>query len=187
MERSALPIDLAALRIGDELPPLVAQPVSRQTLALYAGASGDHNPQHIDIDQARLAGMHDVVAPGMLIAAYLGRVLTSAVPQSALRRMKVRFAGVTQVGDRIECRARVTGQGEGNGERQLRLEIRATNAWGDIKLEGDCWVAIAAADPPGIPGSPQDLEFARLGHGILAGDRAELAVNVLEVPLDGTW
>ncbi len=42
------------------------RPVDRTTLALFAGASGDHNPIHIDIDFARRAGMPDVFAHGML-------------------------------------------------------------------------------------------------------------------------
>ena len=49
-----------ALQQGDSLPPLVTEPISRQTLALYAGASGDHNPMHIDSDFAKQSGMDDV-------------------------------------------------------------------------------------------------------------------------------
>lgn len=47
---------------GTTLPPLRLPPVSRTTLALYAGASGDHNPIHIDLDVARSAGLGDVFA-----------------------------------------------------------------------------------------------------------------------------
>jgi acyl dehydratase len=42
--------------VGDELPTIVKPPLSRATLALFAGASADHNPVHIDIDAAREAG-----------------------------------------------------------------------------------------------------------------------------------
>ena len=62
--------------VGQELPPLKLPPITRTTLALFAGASGDHNPVHIDIDFARAAGMPDVFAHGMLSMAYLGRFLT---------------------------------------------------------------------------------------------------------------
>ena len=43
--------------------------ITRTTLALYAGASGDHNPMHIDIDFAKKAGFPDVFAQGMLVMA----------------------------------------------------------------------------------------------------------------------
>ena len=35
------------LAVGDELPPLQLPPVDRTALALFAGASGDHNAIHI--------------------------------------------------------------------------------------------------------------------------------------------
>ena len=54
----------------------------RLTLALYCGASGDHNPLHVDIDFARAAGLDDVIAHGMLAMAYLGRFLTDSLPTS---------------------------------------------------------------------------------------------------------
>ena len=54
------------MQVGDTLPPLTLPPVNRTTLALFCGASGDHNPIHIDIDFARKAGMPDVFAHGML-------------------------------------------------------------------------------------------------------------------------
>ena len=84
---------LAGVIAGTELPPLVVDPISRTTLALFAGASGDHNPIHIDLDVARSAGLDDVFAQGMLSMAYLGRLLTqlgapgaTAVLAGAVRR-----------------------------------------------------------------------------------------------------
>src|SRR5262249_17525154 len=73
------------LEVGDELPALTLPAINRTTLALYAGASGDHNPIHIDIDFARKARMPDVFAHGMLSAAYVARLLTDWVPQRQLR------------------------------------------------------------------------------------------------------
>ena len=69
-----------AVKVGDQLPPLALPAINRTTLALYCGASGDHNPIHIDLDFARKARMPDVFAHGMLSAAYLGRLLTGWVP-----------------------------------------------------------------------------------------------------------
>ena len=55
-------INIDSLSVGDSIPDLVIEPITRSTLALYAGASGDHNPMHIDIDFAKQAGMDDVFA-----------------------------------------------------------------------------------------------------------------------------
>ncbi len=112
------------------------------TLALYAGASGDHNPMHVDTDFARRAGAPDVFAHGMLAMAYLARMLTAALPLSALRQFGVRFAALTQVGEVLICRGAVAERVEGEGQTLLKLSLTATNAVGELKLAGDALVAI---------------------------------------------
>ena len=84
-----------AVEVGTELPPLKIGPISRTTLALFAGASGDRDPMRIDIDVARSAGLDDVFAQGMLSMAYLGRLLTNWVDPQAIRHYRVRFAAIT--------------------------------------------------------------------------------------------
>ena len=98
---------LPALTPGTELPPLEVGPITRTTLALFAGASGDHNPIHVDLDVARSAGLDDVFAHGMLSMAYLGRLLTGWVPQHRLRSFGVRFVAITPVLARPTCHGTV--------------------------------------------------------------------------------
>jgi acyl dehydratase len=97
-----------AIDVGTVLPVLELPAISRTTLALFAGGSGDHNPIHIDTDFARKAGMPDVFAHGMLSMAYLGRLLTGWVEQRKIRSISVRFAAITPVGARPRCRGTVT-------------------------------------------------------------------------------
>jgi len=130
-----------ALTVGDAIPSLTLPPLSRLTLALYCGASGDHNPIHVDSDFARSAGMPDVFAHGMLSMAWLARVLTQWVPQSAIRDYSVRFAAITQVAETITCAGTVTEKFEVDGERRVRLQLTTANAEGQVKLAGDAVVA----------------------------------------------
>ncbi len=95
------------VELGTRLPTLTLPPVNRTTLALFAGASGDHNPIHIDLDFARKAGMPDVFAHGMLVQAWLARMLTQWVPQQRIKSLSVRFLGITQIGDVISCHGEV--------------------------------------------------------------------------------
>ena len=53
------------LKVGDELPVHHAR-LSRGDLVNYAGVAGDANPIHWDEDIAKLAGLPDVIAHGML-------------------------------------------------------------------------------------------------------------------------
>jgi len=136
------PLTYDSVSVGDELPALALPPLSRATLALFAGASGDHNPIHIDIDFARAAGMPDVVAHGMLSMAWLGRLLTNWAPQRDLREFSVRFSAMTQVGERIVCTGRVTEKLERDGERLVRVAVATANEAGEIKVSGDAYLAL---------------------------------------------
>ncbi len=131
-----------AVALGHELPKLTNKPISRHTLALYAGASGDHNPMHIDIDFVRKYGMEDVFAHGMLAMAYLGKALTNWFDHSALRNFGVRFSAITRVGDQLICSGKVVEKLETGDEKRVRLELTATDQNGEVKLIGDAVVAI---------------------------------------------
>ena len=132
-----------SVQVGDQLPPLQLPPVDRTTLALFAGASGDHNPIHIDTDVARRAGMPDVFAQGMLGMAWLGRLITAWVPQSRLRRFDARFQGITHLGNAMRCSGRVVAKLECNGERCVRIELQSANQFGQTKIVGEAIVALA--------------------------------------------
>ncbi len=131
-----------SVNVGDEPIQLTGDPVSRRTLALYAGASGDHNPIHIDIDFAKKAGLGDVIAHGMLIMAYMGRSVTGWVPQSAIRSFTTRFTAITRVGDQITCTGKVAEKMEADGEKRVRVEITAASQDGEVKGAGEAIVAL---------------------------------------------
>ena len=114
-----------SLKVGDEIPALKIPPVSRHTLALYCGASGDHNPIHVDLDYAKSAGLDDVIAHGMLSAGYLARMLIDWVPQSAIRSMNNRFTAMTHIGDSVTCIGKVVEKFEKGNEKLVRLEMKA--------------------------------------------------------------
>lgn len=134
--------DFKTLNVGDALPPLSLPPINRTTLALFAGASGDHNPMHIDIDFARKGGMPDVFAHGMLSMAYLGRLLTQWVDQRQLREYSARFAGITHLGHQITCSGKVVDKFEADGEQRVKLQIQTANQYGEAKIVGDAVVAL---------------------------------------------
>jgi acyl dehydratase len=131
------------VKVGDVLPVRESPPISRRTLALYCGASGDHNPIHVDIDFARKAGMSDVFAHGMLSMAYLAQMLTKWVPQRQLRQWRVRFVAITPVHAKVVCTGKVTEKFEAEGETRVRLEINAHTDSGLHTLAGEAVVALS--------------------------------------------
>ncbi|MCW5612680.1 MAG: dehydratase [Rubrivivax sp.] len=130
------------VNVGDAMPMLELPPISRTTLALFAGASGDHNPIHIDLDFARKAGMKDVFAHGMLSMAYLARALTQWVPQSRVLNYGVRFAAITQVADRVQCSGKVVEKLDYRGRPCARIELTASRNGEQVTLSGEAIVAL---------------------------------------------
>ena len=78
-------------QIGDEIPSLITKPISRSMLALYAGASGDHNPIHIDIDFAKQTGLSDVITHGMLVMSFIGQAMTNIFPQESIKKFDTKL------------------------------------------------------------------------------------------------
>lgn len=133
----------AAVKIGDTIPPFTGPPISRTTLALYAGASGDHNPMHIDSDFAKKAGETDVFAHGMLNMGYLSRAVLGYAPQSHIRSYGVRFQSIVRVGESVTCTGKVTELFEKDGEKRARVELVAITTTGRVALSGEAVVALA--------------------------------------------
>ncbi|MCL2781505.1 MAG: MaoC family dehydratase N-terminal domain-containing protein [Actinomycetia bacterium] len=134
--------------VGHEFEPLVIEPISRATLALFAGASGDHNPIHIDLDVAKSAGLDDVFAQGMLSMAYLARLVTQIVPQQQVREYGVRFTSITPLHGQPTCHAKVESIEESAGERLATLSLAVKLADGATTLAGS---AVVAIDQPAGP------------------------------------
>ncbi len=128
--------------VGDELPALEFGPVSRHTLALYCGGSGDHNPIHVDIDFAKSAGFDDVFAHGMLSMAVLSRLLTEWVPQAQIREYSVRFTAITPVNVTIRCAGTVKEKFEADGENRVRLAVTTTIDGGTRTVAGSAVIAL---------------------------------------------
>jgi acyl dehydratase len=132
----------AEVKDGDLLPELQVGPITRSMLALYAGASGDHNPVHIDIDFAKKAGMPDVFAHGMLSFGILSRVVTEWAGGERLRGFGARFVSITQVNDLITCSGKVMDCFEEAGEPRARIAVIAAAQDGRQTLLGEAVVAL---------------------------------------------
>ena len=129
-------------KAGEVLPTLTIEPISRASLALYAGASGDHNPIHIDTDYANQVGYPDVIVHGMLIMGYLGRILTDNLNQSKILEYDVRFISVTNISDQLTCSGIVKTIREIDDKKEMELDLNVKNQFNDIKLNGYSLVQI---------------------------------------------
>jgi acyl dehydratase len=124
--------------------PVVFGPLTRTDLVRYAGASGDFNPLHHDLDFARQAGLADVMAHGMLSAGLLGSALTGWFGAGSVRGYKARFLAPVWPGDVLTARCvSMTSDGP---VRELVLEL--ARADGTAVLSATARVAVPEAAPP---------------------------------------
>ena len=112
-------------------------PVTAVDLALFAAASGDHNPLHLDTDVARAAGFDRPIVHGMLTMAFTARLFTKAFGPIRLRHLQTRFTGVARLGDIVVLSATLTGSDGAMG----RYELVARTATGDELMSGTARVA----------------------------------------------
>lgn len=136
---SASPQDLS---IGDQVPPLRVDDLSRSQIVRYLGASGDFNPLHHHGEFARRGGQDGVIAPGMLVAGIASSALTDWVPVGAVERFRTRFVDTVRPGDDLVVRGEISDVDRSGKVSTAVVELVVENGTGDIVLEGDATIRL---------------------------------------------
>ncbi len=121
---------------GDAIPELEVGPLGQMDLVRYAGASGDFNPIHNDVDFAKRVGLGGTVAHGMYVMAMLGRLATNWVHPAQLHSFAVKFRGMTRPGETLHCSGKVKKKAQEGDKKLLTVSIEAA-ASGETKASGD--------------------------------------------------
>ena len=115
--------NIKKINIGDKLPKLITEPLTRDILKLYSIASGDHNPIHLDTNYAKGVGLPNIIAHGMLIMSYLTRLITNNIEQASIKEVGVKFTSMTNIGDTLTCLGEVEELTKEKGIYNLQLLI----------------------------------------------------------------
>jgi peroxisomal enoyl-CoA hydratase 2 len=132
-----------SVKVGDTIPTIVVDGVSRPDFVRYAGASGDFVPLHYDQTFVEAAGIPTVFAQGMWTAGCLSRCLTDYAGAGNVRRFKVRFSRQVWPGDTLTCRGTITNKTERNGERVVEGDLEVLNQKGETTVKGNFAVVAA--------------------------------------------
>jgi 3-hydroxybutyryl-CoA dehydratase len=119
--------------IGPEVAPLTRQ-LTQPMLNAYAGASGDHNPIHIDEAFARTTPMGGTIAHGMLVLSFISEMMTAAFGERWLASgsLDVRFRAPARPGDSVTARS--TQQEPKDG--RLRYAVECVSQTGEALITG---------------------------------------------------
>ncbi len=126
-----------AVKVGDELPPLVKPPVDRLQIARYVGAAGDWNPLYIDEPHARASGFPSAFAPGTIGMGFLAELATDWTRGARLKRLQSRLVKFIWPGDVLTARGRVVERRfEAGDAYTMDLEVWAENQRGELVTRG---------------------------------------------------
>ena len=116
-------IKFSNYEVGDSLPSLSTNVINQMDLVRYAGASGDFNPIHNDVEFAKKVGLGGTIAHGMFSMAQLGRMLTNSINPLQIKNFNVKFKGMVKPGQTLTCTAKVKRKKEDAGVKLLTISI----------------------------------------------------------------
>ena len=131
------------MRPGDTLP-LISKVVAQEDINMYAMASGDHNPLHLNQQFAATTHYGRIVAHGMLVLGYVSEMMSQAFGLHWLEtgRLKIRFRAPTYPGDRVSTYGAVLKMTENNCNIHLACTVGCRNEHGEEVINGEAWVTI---------------------------------------------
>lgn len=133
---------------GHEIGTRQYGPFGREALALYAAASGDDNPLHLDPNAARAAGFASPPVHGMLMFSCFEPFIKSWRPDVFVARLSGKFLRPVLAGESLSISGRVVQRRDSpRPELTLRLLGRAPN--GDLAILSEAAVRYKIPDRPG--------------------------------------
>lgn len=128
---------------GDSLPSVVKH-VTQQEINLYAEASGDFNPIHIDETFAAKTPLGGTIAHGMLILAYASEMMTKAFGKSWLEggKLSVRFKAAARPQDTITTSGKIDSIEFKEGISYVNCSLECCNQKGEVVITGGAVVKL---------------------------------------------
>ena len=135
-------IDLTAISEGMELSVLQKE-IIQENINLYAEASKDFNPIHIDEEFAKSTPLGGTIAHGMLILAYVSQMLTSNFGREWLNsgKLNVRFKTPARPGDTVIISGKVRKVEKGQNTA-IKCDVLCANQADETIISGDATLSI---------------------------------------------
>jgi len=134
---------LSEVHQGKLLQPLVRD-ITQDRINLYARASGDFNPIHVDETFAANTPFGGTIAHGMLVLAYVSEMMTLAFGQSWISegKLQARFKEAARPGDTVTIKGRIDSIKEDNGNWYADCTFECSNQRGAVIVAGQATVRL---------------------------------------------
>lgn len=137
---------MESLRVGQSAE--MSTHVSARQVELFAEATGDMNPVHLDEEAGARSQFGERIAHGMLTAGFISAAIASKLPGpgSIYLGQTLRFTRPVKLGDTVTVRLEVI---EIMIEKhRVRLATACTNQNGETVLDGEATVMVPSEPAP---------------------------------------
>ena len=140
------------IRVGEEIPLQVREPLSTRGLVKWAAAVRDFYEVHYDKDFARSIGLRDVIAHGPNKCALLGRLMTEWIGEAGrLHRLSCTHKASNFPGETLVCRGRVKDTYSRDGRHYVECEVWVENQDGVVAAPGAATVSLPSRGVEPLP------------------------------------
>ena len=130
--------------VGESLPSLVKN-ITQEKINLYAGASGDFNPIHIDESFAAQTPLGGTIAHGMLILAYVSEAMAQAFGKSWFSggRLSVRFKAPARPGETVTVSSKINSIEDKDNVSYANCSVECRNDKNEEIVVGEATVKLS--------------------------------------------
>ena len=136
---------LTEIQEGKIFDPVVKH-ITQENISLYAEASGDFNPIHIDESFAAKTPLGGTIAHGMLSLAYVSEMMTSAFGQNWLSEGKLRakFKEPARPGDTLTINGKIICLEQRDDVSYANCSFECLNQKGEMIVTGETTVKFSS-------------------------------------------
>jgi 3-hydroxybutyryl-CoA dehydratase len=118
--------------------------ISDEDISMFARATGDFNPVHLDEEIAAKSRFKGRIAHGMLSAGVISAAIAGHFPGSIYMSQSLRFTAPVRIGDKVTARIEIIEVMA--PKRRVRLATVCTNQNGEKVVDGEALVLIPPAE-----------------------------------------
>ncbi|NQT71530.1 MAG: MaoC family dehydratase [Chloroflexi bacterium] len=137
-------LDVSSLQEGTTLYEMKKE-VVQENINLYAEASKDFNPIHINEEFARNTPLGGTIAHGMLILAYVSQMMTANFGQVWLTsgKLNTRFKAPARPGDTVTISGTVKKLETTEEGTSVKCNVLCQNQSGETVISGDASIVLS--------------------------------------------
>jgi len=118
--------------------------ITQEHINLYAEASRDFNPIHIDEDFAKRTPLGGTIAHGMLVLAYISQMMTNSFGENWLTggKLNVRFKAPARPKDTITISGKIIKAETIELQKLVKCDVLCSNQNGEAIITGEAIVRL---------------------------------------------